>query len=346
MIKIKIEGIEKHRNECLFRPYIQAQHLFKEVGVEFVFSGNTYDMVWIGQGSYMNKNVSISESIKEGVKTVSKFEGQDVLMFDGQDSASLMGSYEVFKKSKIPKLLLKNTLYKDKKYYTSNPPPNNRLYWNNILPTDVQHLPKFTDLDGICLSGTNWLSTVSPNFLNYQRSDKYKDIDVFAMFQYPGKENYEWNLKTSDYYTKHRQNCIEWLKLLPSNIKVVTAESGKVPIDEYYNLMSRSKIVIAPFGYGEIAPRDLESCFVGSILVKPIMSHIETVPNIYTDENMVFCEWDYSDLNLKITETLLNFKELQGYYVENMRNSFATEYNSEKMVLYMYDIIKNIPGYC
>ena len=72
----------------------------------------------------------------------------------------------------------------------------------------------------------------------------------------------------------------------------------------------------------------------------------DRIPDIYTDENMVFCKWDYSDLNLKITEILTNFKELQGYYVENMRNSFATEYNSEKMVLYIYDIIKNIPGYC
>ena len=43
MIKIKLYELEVHRNETTFRPFIMAQNIFKDVGIEFTNSDD-YDM--------------------------------------------------------------------------------------------------------------------------------------------------------------------------------------------------------------------------------------------------------------------------------------------------------------
>ena len=342
MLRIKIPQIDRHRNETTFRPYLNSADIFREVGIDFVFEGNKYDMAWIGQASYMDKTLSLIDSVNKGIEYLEQFKGQDYILFDGQDSATLKGSVEVFNQSEA-KYLLKNTLYSDlgnyRRFSTTG-----RIYWPAISPYDLYCVPFGQDFSKIKLSGTNWLSGIPFNQFSYSHATK--DIDVFAMFQYPGKLNYEWGIETSKYYTDHRKNCIDQLKQLPAHIKVVTAEQGKIPLQEYYELMSRSKIVVAPFGYGEIAPRDAESAQVGAILIKPDMDHIQTVPNVYADpQNFMNVEWDYSDLGSIIDGLLTDYKLQQQYYVENFRRSYCIEYTTEKMVTHIYELIKSIEGY-
>lgn len=341
MLNIKLIEVEKHRNETTFRKYVQLNKLFNEVGINFTDYGNDYDMVWIAQASFMDKSKSYDESVKNGIKFVEKFKGQDVILVDGQDSATLMGSWDVFKETDA-KLLLKNTLYKNIQDYSKST-PNGRIYWENdgysISPNNFVN-PKFHNIK---LSGTNWLSTVTPQWYDYSKYKK--DIEVFAMFQYPASPNTEWETNTAQYYTEHRRKCIEQLHTITDKVKIVTAENGKVPIDQYYNLMSRSKIVVAPFGYGEIAPRDVESSCLGCVLVKPVMNHIQTLPNIYNLQTYVPCGWDFDDINIKIESLLDDFYNDQQYYVENLKRAFNMEYNDEKLVEYVHGLLGGLEGY-
>jgi hypothetical protein len=65
----------------------------------------------------------------------------------------------------------------------------------------------------------------------------------------------------------------------------------------YYEEMRRSRICVSPFGYGEICWRDFEAVLMGSLLVKPDMSHLCTEPNIFIPgETYVPVRWDFSDL--------------------------------------------------
>jgi hypothetical protein len=62
--------------------------------------------------------------------------------------------------------------------------------------------------------------------------------------------------------------------------------------------MQRSKIGFSPFGYGEVCWRDYESVMAGAVMLKPDMSHIETVPNIFVPwETYVPVKWDLSDFD-------------------------------------------------
>ena len=344
MIKIKIAEFFRHRNETTFRSFVQAKHLFADIGVEFIFDGNNYDLTWIGQASISDKNPPLERAISRGLWFIDNKVDGDFVIFDGQDSATLIGTYEVFKQS-AAKLLLKNTLYSDLSNY-EKPTPHGRIYWNPIkLATDINYsIPNF-DLSGIKLSGTNWLGTITPNWFQYK--DAKKDIDVFALFSYPAKPNREFLNETSRYYDQHRRKCINQLEQLPSSIKVAKLVEGRhVPIEEYYNLMSRAKIIIAPFGYGEIAPRDIEAASLGAVLIKPDMTHINTIPNVYkSGQTFVNCAWDFSDLNANIEMVLSTWPNSQEYYVENMRKEYANQYNPEKLVLHTYNWLSQLEGY-
>lgn len=348
MIKIKISEIFRHRNETTFRPYIMAKELFRDVGIEFVFEGNKYDLTWVGQASYSDKNHPYERSLSRGKWFFeNKVEG-DYVLFDGNDSASLMGTYDVFKQSKA-KLLLKNSMYKDINEY-SKLSIHGRTYWGMSTENKFNYSISLEETRSetfkkVQLSGCNWLSTISPNWFQYK--GVHKDIDVCALFSFPAKENNEFCIQTNQYYDQHREKCINWLKKLPSNIKVAMLENGqKIPIDEYYKIMSRSKIIIAPFGYGEMAPRDLEASMVGSILIKPDMSHLETIPNPYIpNQTYIPVKWNFADLNEKIQETLNGFGNLQEFFVENMRKEYVKQYNPEKLVIHTYNWLSNLEGF-
>ena len=111
MIKIKLYELDKHRNECAFRPYLWAHNVLRDVGIEFT-EGDSYDYAWVAQASFLNKKVSLQESVDNGLEFLSKITG-DYMLLDGQDSTSLIGAYEVFKESNAL-FLLKNSLLKDR----------------------------------------------------------------------------------------------------------------------------------------------------------------------------------------------------------------------------------------
>ena len=74
MIKIKLYEHHLHRNETTFRPFLMAQNLFRDVGIEFTL-GDTYDYAFVGQASIIDKKKPLQESIYKGLEFVSKITG-------------------------------------------------------------------------------------------------------------------------------------------------------------------------------------------------------------------------------------------------------------------------------
>jgi hypothetical protein len=355
MIRVKLKDLYRHRNETTFRPYLMAKNLFEDIGVKFVTEG-ACDLTWVAQASYNDKKNSYTygNCLSRGLHYLNTEVSGDYVLFDGQDSASLVGSFDVLKNSRA-KLLLKNTLYNTFEDYLT-PWKMGRMYWGEGVPLlNPNEKPEETfgyslmesDRDlysKVVLTGCNWLSTTQPRWYDYNKLNK--DIDVFAMFAYPCKENWEFGCLTSKDYDEHREKCVKMLEYLPDGIKIVKVENGvKVPIEQYYYMMSRSKIVIAPFGYGEIAPRDIEAAQFGAVLIKPNMSHIQSIPNIYSENTYLSCNWDYSDLESLVSFVLDDFDACQEGYVNSMRTAFKSQYNLEKLVLHTYDWLTKLDGF-
>lgn len=337
MIKVKLYELDKHRNECAFRPYIWAQNILREIGIELT-TGDSYDFGLVGQASIINKKVSLDQSVNDGLEFLSKITG-DYMILDGQDSTSLMGTYEVFKESNA-KLLLKNSLLKDRSLYKQGLQLG-RYYWG---PGDY----KLTDFDEysdrIVLSGTNWLMThwsgIKPQWYNLPQ----KQYDVSAMFQYPqGTDVYEHGHLQSIHYDNYRKPMMDILSNIECNIAKL--ENGvRVSQEEYYNRISSAKILLAPYGYGEMAPRDLDAAQFGAILIKPNMSHVDTYPNPFVEnETYIPCNHDYSDLQEKIEKILGNYNDYL-YIINNARRKFSELFTQENVAIQFYNIFKNLEG--
>ena len=170
---------------------------------------------------------------------------------------------------------------------------------------------------------------------------KEKKYDVSCMFGYPTKElSYEHKICQTGYYDKHRK---ELLETLGNKYNIAGLKNGeRVSAQEYYTKMFESKIIMAPLGYGEMAPRDIESAVFGSVLIKPDMSYINSKPFIYEDgETYIACKYDWSDVEEKIDYVLSNFDELNIEINENIRKKFTEGYDYDKLCLHWYNIFIN-----
>jgi hypothetical protein len=342
MIKIDLLECGKHRNETTFRPFLKARHLFREVGIDFCtcydshrLCGSSYDIAWVGQASILDKSLEFMVAVEQGLAHLSTLTGP-YWIIDGQDSAGLMGTYDVFRKSQA-QYLLKNTLYRDRSVYDQGVTMG-RQYWGHEM---YRHrVPSDAPWDRILLSGANWLSTVEPQFYDYTDRHLY---DVFAMFAYPGKANFEYTIQTDLFYNQHRSWCMQQLDRLKHREIARLVDGRRVDPADYYTAMRHSRIVVAPFGYGEIAPRDLEAAMLGAVLIKPDMSHLETKPNIYrAGETYIPCRHDFADLPDVVEHVLTNYTTIQRDLVENMRKAYVEAYTPENLVLHIYDILKQM----
>lgn len=81
----------------------------------------------------------------------------------------------------------------------------------------------------------------------------------------------------------------------------------------------------------------------GSVLIRPDVSHIDTLPNIYVpNETYIPCKHDFSDVNEKIDYVLSDYKNIQSYFVENMRKKYIESFNPEKIIFYYYEYFKKL----
>lgn len=337
MIKIKLYDTAIHRNECTFRPYIYAQNSLRDIGIELT-TGDSYDFAWIAQGSFIDKKVSLEQSVNNGLEYLSKITG-DYMLIDGQDSTSLMGSFEVLKESNAI-LLLKNSLLKDRNLYKHNWNLG-RYYWGSGSYS-INDFDTYSDK--IKLSGTNWLMThwagINPNWYNIT-----KKYDIAAMFQYPSTNVvYEHGNIQSRYYDNHRKPLIDIIDKISSYNIAKLYNGERVSIQEYYDRVTSSKITLAPYGYGEMAPRDIEATMFNSILIKPNMDYIDTAPNIFIEnQTYIPCKHDFSDLEEKIDMILTNYDQYQ-YIIENSKKIILETMHPNNVALHLYNIFKNLNG--
>jgi hypothetical protein len=81
--------------------------------------------------------------------------------------------------------------------------------------------------------------------------------------------------------------------------------TGLVSQDRYYRELGDSKMVLSPFGWGEVCFRDFEAIISGALLLKPDMSHLKTWPDVYIpNETYVPLDWDGGDIKEKAAHYL------------------------------------------
>jgi len=75
----------------------------------------------------------------------------------------------------------------------------------------------------------------------------------------------------------------------------------------YMSELKNSKVVLSPFGWGEITLKDFEVFLTGGMLLKPSLDHMETWPNFYEKGATYLAhDWDLHDLERRIDWAIEN----------------------------------------
>ena len=371
MIKIKLLNSSKGRNQDVFEPLKLVHHsLLSLFGIELLWHNNNfnselsqiaetsdYDYLILGPEDFVDKNKPLNESVEWGLENCNKVtENGDYFLWDGFDSTSLLGSYDVFEQSNAI-YLLKNQLLKNREDY-NKPYHCGKWFFGESDKGIAYDIPK-DKWSKIKLSGINlgytymskmycWNTPhrerkVSPyehhELAWFNIQEKNIDVSSVHLGQIPYQEEHRFRNDLT--YMKHRKDVWD----IVSNLSYKTFTSDKIDKSEYLNKISNSKIMISPFGQGEICYRDWELIQCGTVMIKPNMYNVNTMPNMYVDgETYISCKHDWSDLEEKIDYVLSNFNELNQKIVHNARTKCSELYNSTNLCMYIYDMIKNLSG--
>ncbi len=86
-------------------------------------------------------------------------------------------------------------------------------------------------------------------------------------------------------------------------------DTRKLSRRRYFRELETSKIVVSPFGYGEITLKDFEVFLTGGLLLKPDMTHMETWPDLFRGgETMLAHRWDLSDFGSVLEDAVENYR--------------------------------------
>ncbi len=159
-----------------------------------------------------------------------------------------------------------------------------RLSWNigvADLPVDVLRQRAAVALSRALRPGIARLFYHADFWKGSPPADAPKDLPVHARLGMPPKRSVNYQ----------RELILEKVNGLPEFLV------GRVPQKQYNAEILRSRIILSPFGWGELCKRDFEAVYNRSLLLKPDMSHLETWPDVFVPgETYLPFDWDASDL--------------------------------------------------
>jgi len=181
-----------------------------------------------------------------------------------------------------------------------------RLSWN----IGVGDYPrrKLVQRAGVAVARTAGLGMVRPFYNRRNLSwpqQTARDIDVHARIDLVSKPS----------VAHHRRLILDAISGDPRFL------TGRVGQKQYNAELSRSRVTLSPFGWGELCLRDFEAVLAGSLLLKPDMSHLETWPEVFVPgESYVAFEWDGTD----VVETAAHYLENEAERARIARAAYDT----------------------
>lgn len=164
---------------------------------------------------------------------------------------------------------------------------------------------------------------------------KYNEMEKISFVSPSIEKNYDIHFRGSAYPSAVGYQRYLTLQILikMNQIKIPENLEIKVTKEKYIEEVKRSKILISPFGWGEICTRDFECFAYGALLFKPDMNHVETFPNWYLNNTYISVDWDFSNFS-NILDQYLSDKqqriEIAEFAQERFRKYRTTIFGREK----------------
>jgi Glycosyl transferases group 1 len=149
-----------------------------------------------------------------------------------------------------------------------------------------------------------------------------KDVDILCRASLPN----DWSQPLRSSLLPHLETLRDRRRL------IVSVPTSRVPWEQYYDELLRSRICVSPYGYGEVCGRDIEATLAGCLLVKPDMSHLRSHPDIFSPGvSYIAVQRDYKDL-AETCEYYLDHEEERARIAANAYRVLADSYRADAFV--------------
>ena len=156
------------------------------------------------------------------------------------------------------------------------------------------------------------------HWLPFRSYSKAHDVNLMALFS----TNY-----ARETVKFQRKRAIKILDQLEDKSGIIYKE--KLPLKEYPEMVSRAKIVLSLFGWGELSSRDYQCFLAGSALMMPDVSHLETWPDLYIPKETYWpLKWDLSDLE-ESYDYLLNNEDRRLDIARNGQKKYLKQWSKD-----------------
>jgi hypothetical protein len=237
-----------------------------------------------------------------------------LIWFDAADST---GSSD-FPIISLVDVFMKKQRLRDINYYTSNEHHDLRI-WLNSFPVEQRttFVPCPTNQIHKIKLGWN-LGFNDYRYFGYKMSrlSNYLSSRVYPihMTPYDTTRKYDLVFRGTIHKDKGENHRISYQRNhvlgLFEKLNLAIATGKNVSKARYWKELRDSKLSISPFGWGEICYRDFETFIAGSVLIKPLMSHLETYPNLFIEnETYVPVSWDLHGLEAQLEHIVAHYEE-------------------------------------
>lgn len=270
-----------------------------------------------------------------------------LIWFDAADST---GSYD-FPVLPYVDFFLKKQLLRNKDYYVNPEGEKDIRVWLNCLspgerkrfePCPKEELHKVQLGWNIGFNDYRYfgykMSRLS-NYLSYKWYPvRFTDVDQERPYDlaYRGTIHPDQDGQRGVFYQRNH------LIYLFNQMNLQMATGGNVSKSRYWKELKAAKLSVSPFGWGEICYRDFETFISGAVLVKPVMSHIETFPDLFiADETYVPVHWNFSGLEGQLTEMISNYDHYRHIARNGQKRYYDAINDAEKFISFFKNSINN-----
>lgn len=265
--------------------------------------------------------------------------GPRILWFDTTDSTGTLQAAVL----PVVDRYLKSQLLRDTTRYTG------RIYGGRVHSDFYHRTAGIEDDDGVAVDesispehtsklGISWnsgladYSTYGPMKMGiYRKASIAKLLRYPAVVERPGSRRPH-NI-SARFGATYSKATVRYQRERIQQMFADRLDSRKLNRRGYMKELRRSKIVLSPFGWGEITLKDFEVFLTGGMLLKPSMDHMQTWPNFFeSDATYLSHDWDLTDVKEKIDWALANESERQSIaergqcrYVEHTSGPDASE---------------------
>ncbi|WP_316791775.1 glycosyltransferase family 1 protein [Pedobacter frigoris] len=271
-----------------------------------------------------------------------------LIWFDAADSTgsgdfSIIPFVDVFLKKQI----LKNSEYysaengiKDLRIWlNSNDPKNSKTAFVRCPEEQVNKIKLGWNLGLNDYRYFGYKMSRLSNFLNY-------NIYPLRFSSSDKQRKYDLTFRGTIHQDNHTMNRISYQRNhiigLFDHLNFNIAKGCNVSKARYWKELRNSKLSVSPFGWGEICYRDFETFISGSLLVKPLMSHMLTFPDVYIpDKTYIPVAWNMIGTKELLEQLIVNYKEVR-YIAQNGQDTYRHAMNDAQGFI---DVLKqNVTG--